>query len=134
MLKSFHYGESLPVTNFFNLVLFYNRGVAFSLFATWNGPVRWVLIIVGLIMVALIIGVLKQRSYERCLGLGLSLILGGALGNIFDRVMYGHVIDYLDFYFRNAHWPAFNLADTAICGGVFFMIVNEFCPRRFKKA
>jgi signal peptidase II len=123
------YGEAIRVTEFFNLVHFRNDGAAFSFLA---GSGHWSRI--GLILIALgfsvwIARVLRQPS-GRAEALGYSLILGGALGNVLDRILRGSVVDFLDVHWRDVHWPAFNLADVAIFAGVVCLIVSTLSQVR----
>jgi len=114
------------ITAFLNLVLVYNKGAAFSMFASapgWQTP----LLIAFALMAAVIVSVLILRNpQKRMLCLGLALILGGALGNVIDRLRFGHVVDFLDFHAMGWHWPAFNLADSAITLGAVLLILEGF--------
>ncbi|WP_432258129.1 signal peptidase II [Cupriavidus sp. TMH.W2] len=125
IVRSFTYGESRPVTRFFNLVLVYNKGAAFSFLADAGGWQRWFFTGLGLVVGAFIVWLLYRHTGQRMFCFAVSLILGGAVGNVIDRVVYGHVIDFLDFYVRNYHWPAFNVADCAITVGAVLLIVDE---------
>lgn len=125
------YGQSHPVTSFFNIVLAYNKGAAFSFLATQGGWQRYLFTGIAVAAVLLIIYLLKRHSGQRLFCWALALILGGAIGNLIDRVIYGHVIDFLDFYIGKWHWPAFNVADCAIVIGAVLFIVDEL--RRVNK-
>jgi signal peptidase II len=129
--KLFAYGESMAVTSFFNLVLVYNKGAAFSFLASETGWQRHVLTAVGIGAAVFIIYLLKRHAGQRMFCWALALILGGAVGNVVDRIAYGHVIDFLDVYVGRWHWPAFNIADSAICIGAILFILDEL--RRVKK-
>jgi signal peptidase II len=129
--RLFTYGESLPVTSFFNLVLVYNKGAAFSFLASETGWQRYLLTALGVGAAVFIIYLLSRHSGQRMFCWALALILGGAIGNVADRVMYGHVIDFLDVYAGRWHWPAFNVADSAICLGAVLFVLDEL--RRVKK-
>ncbi len=130
--KLFTYGESLSITSFFNLVLAYNKGAAFSFLAAESGWQRYLFTAIGVGAALLITYLLKQHAGQRLFCWALSLIMGGALGNVIDRLMYGHVIDFLDFHYKELyHFPAFNIADSAICIGAALFIVDEL--RRVKK-
>ncbi|NOV25221.1 lipoprotein signal peptidase [Cupriavidus necator] len=131
IVRSFSYGESRPVTGFFNLVLVYNKGAAFSFLADAGGWQRWFFTGLGVVVGAFIVWLLYRHTGQRLFCFAVSLILGGAVGNVIDRVVYGHVIDFLDFYVRNYHWPAFNVADCAITVGAVLLIVDEL--RRVRK-
>ena len=120
-----YYGQSIPLTGFFNLVHVWNTGAAFSFLADAGGWQRYFFIVITLgVSIALVVMLRKPRT--RTEALGYSLVLGGALGNGFDRVVRGYVVDYLDFYWRNWHWPAFNVADSGITLGVFLLVLNTF--------
>lgn len=129
--KLFAYGESLPVTSFFNLVLAYNKGAAFSFLAAESGWQRYFFTAVGVIAALVIVYMLQRHAGQRLFCSALALILGGALGNVIDRVLYGHVIDFLDLHFGGWHWPAFNIADSAIFIGAGLFILDEL--RRVSK-
>lgn len=126
MLEALAPGESRPVTGFFNLVLVYNKGAAFSFLATasgWQTPL-FAALAIG---VSAFIAVLLWRGPERrCFSAALALILGGALGNLWDRLQWGQVLDFLDFHAAGWHWPAFNVADSAITVGAVLLILDGF--------
>ena len=115
-------GEVVPLTLFFNLVLTYNTGAAFSFLSQASGWQRGFFIVVAAAASFLIVYLLRQHHQRRLFSLGLSLILGGAVGNLWDRIVLGHVVDFLDFYIRVYHWPAFNIADSAITCGAALLI------------
>lgn len=123
--RLFTYGESLPITSFFNLVLAHNKGAAFSFLATQGGWQRYFFAGIAVAAVVFIIYLLKRHAGQRLFCWALALILGGAIGNLIDRVLYGYVIDFLDFYVGKWHWPAFNVADMAIVGGAALFIIDE---------
>jgi signal peptidase II len=125
ILKLFHYGESRPVTGFFNLVLVYNKGAAFSFLAAESGWQRHLFTAIGIAAAIYIIYLLRKHAGQRMFCWALALILGGAVGNVIDRILYGHVIDFLDVFIGNWHWPAFNIADSAICVGAVLFVLDE---------
>lgn len=125
IVRSFSYGESRPVTGFFNLVLVYNKGAAFSFLADAGGWQRWFFTVLGLAVGAFIVWLLFRHTGQRLFCFAVSLVLGGAVGNVIDRIVYGHVVDFLDFHVRGYHWPAFNVADCAITVGAVLLIVDE---------
>jgi len=125
ILKLFHYGESRPVTGFFNLVLVYNKGAAFSFLAAESGWQRHLFTAIGIAAAIYIIYLLRKHAGQRMFCWALALILGGAIGNVIDRVVYGHVIDFLDVFVGSWHWPAFNIADSAICVGAVLFVLDE---------
>jgi signal peptidase II len=128
--KLFAYGESMTLTSFFNLVLVHNKGAAFSFLASETGWQRHVLTAVGIGAAVFILFLLKRHAGQRMFCWALALILGGALGNVLDRIMYGYVIDFLDVHAGGWHWPAFNVADSAICIGAVLFVLDEL--RRVK--
>ena len=118
-----------PVTGFFNLVLTWNRGMSFGLFnndATLNAAIFTVIaaVIVGGLLVWL------RRAQEPLIGIAIGLVIGGAIGNVVDRLWRGAVVDFLDFHLGDWHWFAFNLADAAICIGVGLMVIDSLLGRR----
>ena len=130
--RLFTYGETRPVTEFFNLVLVYNPGAAFSFLGDQGGWQRWFFIALSSVAVVFILTMLKRNPGQRLFCLALALILGGAIGNVIDRIAYGHVIDFLDFYWRGwGHFPAFNIADIGISIGAMLFILDEL--RRVNK-
>jgi len=130
IVRAFQQGDILPVIDgFFSLTLHYNPGVAFGMFADWAEPGR-TFILTGAKMFALGLCLfLLRKHYQHSLPgqIALALIIGGAIGNIIDRAHLGHVVDFLDFYVRDYHWPTFNIADSAICIGVVLLL---FVPER----
>jgi len=130
--RMFHLGEEKFITSFFNLVLAYNKGAAFSFLQHSGGWQRYFFTAIGLAAAVYIIILFKKHGGQRMFSWALSLILGGALGNVIDRLMYGHVVDFLDFHWDGlGHFPAFNLADSAICLGAALFILDEL--RRVNK-
>jgi signal peptidase II len=124
VLSRFAVGERIELTAFLNLVLVYNKGAAFSMFADasgWQTP----LLVAFALTAAVIVGYLIVKSpHKRLLCLGLALIMGGAVGNLIDRLRFGHVVDFLDFHALGWHWPAFNVADSAITVGAVLLILE----------
>ena len=129
MMATFRPGEERPYTSFFSLVLTFNAGAAFSLFADGDGWQRWFFAAVA-VAAALLIAWLLRRGGSALYCLGLALILGGALGNLHDRLALGKVVDFLLFHYERWAWPAFNVADSAITIGAALLIVDSFRPRR----
>ena len=127
----FSYGESMPViSGFFNLVLVYNSGAAFSFLSGESGWQRWFFIGITVGAVVLIMWMIQRHRNDRLFCWGLTLILGGAVGNLIDRIHLGHVIDFLDFVFGGWHFWAFNVADSAISVGAALLILDSFRPRK----
>lgn len=125
---SFDYGQVREVTGFFNLVLTHNKGAAFSFLASAAGWQRGFFIAVALIAIVVISVLLARHAGERLFCLSLALILGGAIGNVLDRIVLGYVVDFLDFHLAGWHWPAFNLADSAITVGAALLVLDSFRP------
>ncbi|OGS95630.1 MAG: signal peptidase II [Gallionellales bacterium RBG_16_56_9] len=123
--RLFAYGESHPVASFFNLVLVHNKGAAFSFLAEGAGWQRYFFTGIGIAAAVFILYLLRKNPGQRLFCSALALILGGAIGNVIDRIAYGHVIDFLDFHLAGWHWPAFNLADSAISVGAVLFILDE---------
>ncbi len=139
ILGSFQLGDSHTVTSFFNIVRVHNAGAAFSFLAGASGWQRWFFVGLGLVATVFIVWTLKQHGGQRLFSLALSLVLGGALGNVIDRLLHGHVIDFLQFHwnwlaplFAGGYFPSFNIADSAITVGATLLIVDEL--RRVRKA
>ena len=116
------------ITGFLNLVLVYNKGAAFSMLADAPGWQTPVLIAFALAASAIVGTLLVRNPHKRLFCLGLALILGGALGNLIDRLRFGQVVDFLDFHAMGWHWPAFNVADSAITVGAVLLILEGFIP------
>ncbi len=136
VLGSFNLYESKEVIpGLFNLVYVTNSGAAFSILADVNSPwTHYFFLGVGAVaVVGLTIAWFKMRAENRLYGIAFGLICGGAVGNLIDRLRFGSVIDFLDFYIKGYHWPAFNIADSAICAGAgLFLIVNILQARKLK--
>lgn len=121
----------VPVLPFFNLTLMYNTGAAFSFLANAGGWQRWFFLALSLIIsIILVIWLSRLKAGEGRLAAALALILGGAMGNLIDRALHGYVIDFLDFYYGQWHWPAFNLADSAITIGAVLLVVDSLLRAR----
>jgi signal peptidase II len=123
--KAFNLGEVRPVTAYFSLVLAHNRGAAFSMFDGGSGWQAHALTAVGIAACLFILYLLARHGSQRLFCFALALILGGALGNVVDRVLHGHVIDFLLFHYRQWEFPAFNVADSSITVGAAMLIVDE---------
>jgi signal peptidase II len=123
------------IDGFFNITYVQNTGVAFGIFSSVSLPAKSILLsaFAGLAVVLVITYSLRTPLQNRLLHTALALILGGALGNLYDRIAYGYVVDFLEFYIRNYHWPSFNIADSAISAGVVLLaieIMRNEVPRR----
>jgi signal peptidase II len=122
--------QIVAVTPFFNLLLVYNAGAAFSFLSDAAGWQRGFFIGIALIASAWIVYLLRRYPHQRRFALALSLVLAGAVGNVVDRMLHGAVIDFLDFHAYGYHWPAFNVADSAISCGAALLIWDALRPRR----
>lgn len=137
VLQHFQYGDSLHMTSFFNLVRAHNPGAAFSFLAGESGWQRWLFTVIGLGATGFILWQMHQHRGQRLINLAMALILGGALGNVIDRLQHGYVVDFLDFHWRflsglfpDGHFPSFNVADAAITGGAVCLILSELLRMR----
>jgi signal peptidase II len=131
MLHSFHLYEATKVTSFFNLTLTYNRGAAFSFLNSAGGWQSKLFGIVATVISLILLGwLLRLNKKQRWTGIAVAMVLGGALGNLSDRLTYGHVIDFIQLHVTHFYWPVFNVADSAICVGAFMLIFEALI---FKK-
>jgi len=121
----FVFGESMVVTGFFNLVLAHNTGAAFSFLSDAGGVQRWLFSAIAIVASVWIIWLLRKHQSEKLFSFALAFILGGALGNLIDRIAYGYVVDFLDFHWGAYHFAAFNLADSAITCGAALLILDS---------
>lgn len=128
----FVYGEGMAVTSFFNLVLAHNTGAAFSMLHDAGGWQRWMFSAIAVVAAGLIVWLLRKHRQQKLFCFALALILGGALGNLIDRVAYGYVVDFLDFYWDAYHFPAFNIADSAITCGAALMVWDSMINKQEK--
>ena len=119
-------GELYTVTPFFNLVLVYNTGAAFSFLAGAGGWQRWFFIGISTVVSFVILWMLRRHERDTLLSFALSLVLGGALGNLYDRVTLGKVVDFVQLHAAGYYWPAFNVADSAISVGVALLVWDSF--------
>ena len=124
--QAFQYGERLTVTSFFELVRFHNEGAAFSFLADAGGWQKWFFTAISTIAVIVITYLIKKNRAQKLFCWGLALVLGGAIGNLYDRLTLGYVVDFLSFHVNNWYWPAFNVADSAICVGVGLLLIDSF--------
>lgn len=118
-------GDSTTITNFFNVIRVHNSGAAFSFLAGASGWQRWFFTVLGFVAAGIILWMLKSHPGQKLFCFAMACILGGALGNVIDRIVYGYVIDFLDFHWRGMHFPAFNVADSAITVGAICLILDE---------
>ncbi|WP_350296000.1 signal peptidase II [Limnohabitans sp. Rim8] len=125
IIGTYQLGDSLPLSSFFNLVRVHNSGAAFSFLAQAGGWQRWFFTGLGSVAALLMIWMLTQHAGQRLFGFAIACVLGGAVGNVIDRVLYGYVVDFLDFHYAGIHFPAFNVADSAITLGAVCLILDE---------
>jgi len=126
----FNYGETLYVLGVFNLVLAHNTGAAFSFLSDAGGMQRWLFSIIAIVASVWIVWLLRRHGTQLLFALALSMILGGALGNLIDRIAYGYVVDFLQFHWDEHYFPAFNLADSAITCGAALLILESFIGKK----
>ena len=125
ILGYYQLGDSTYVTSFFNVVRVHNTGAAFSFLANSSGWQRWFFTGIGFIAAAVIIYMLRAHPGQKLFSFAMACILGGAVGNVIDRIVHGYVIDFLDFHWHTWHFPAFNVADSAISVGAACLILDE---------
>ncbi len=123
---AFSYGEHLTITSFFDLVRYHNEGAAFSFLASAGGWQKLFFSGVSIVAIAVITYLLRKHASQKLFCFGLALVLGGAIGNLYDRVTLGYVVDFLFFHYQTLYWPAFNVADSAICVGVGLLLLDSF--------
>jgi len=122
---SLHLYQSIPILPSLNLVLVHNSGAAFSFLSDAGGWQRWFFVVLAMgVSVVILIWIKRLKQEERRLAVALSLVLGGAIGNVWDRIAHGYVVDFIDVYYGEWHWPAFNVADSAICVGAALLILD----------
>ena len=126
ILDAFAYGDKRTVTSFFDLVRYHNEGAAFGFLNDAGGWQKWFFTAISVIAAIVITCLIKKHREQKLFCLGLALVLGGAIGNLYDRITLGYVVDFLNFHINNYYWPAFNLADSAICVGVVLLLWDSF--------
>lgn len=127
------YATPMSVIPMFNLTLLHNTGAAFSFLSDAGGWQRWFFVVLALIIsVVLFVWLQRLKPQEKWTAISLTLILGGAIGNVVDRTLYGYVIDFLDVYYNSWHWPAFNIADSAITVGAVILILEGVLKKEEK--
>ncbi len=132
ILNYFQYGDSRYVTSFFNLVRVHNTGAAFSFLAGASGWQRWFFTGLGVAAAIFIVWMLRSHGGQKLFAWALALILGGALGNVIDRLLHGYVVDFIQVHAMGRYFPSFNIADSAITIGAIFLILDEL--RRVRKS
>lgn len=133
ILARYQLGDSTTITGFFNIVRAHNTGAAFSLLADSSGWQRWLFTGIGVAAAGFILWLLRSHAGQRLFSFALAAILGGAVGNVVDRMMHGYVVDFLDFHLGGRHFPAFNIADMAISLGAACLILDELLRMRHNK-
>jgi signal peptidase II len=123
--KAFEFGEHFTVNTYFDLVRYHNEGAAFSFLANAGGWQKWFFTGISVVAAVVIIYLMIKNNAQKLFCVGLSLVLGGALGNLYDRVTLGYVVDFLFFHYQQFGWPAFNVADSAICVGVGLLLLDS---------
>ena len=126
VLANVQYGETIYVAPFWNWVLTFNRGAAFSFLADEGGWQRWFFTVLAIGVSAWIVFMLRTHAAQKLLSLALALIMGGALGNVIDRIRFGAVVDFVQWHAAGFYWPAFNVADSAITVGAVLMVWDQF--------
>ena len=130
ILDHYKLGDATYVTGFFNVVRVHNSGAAFSFLASAGGWQRWFFTGVGVTAAVFIVWMLKSHVGQKLFSFALACILGGAIGNVIDRTLHGYVVDFLDFHYAGWHFPAFNVADSAISIGAVCLILDEILRMR----
>jgi signal peptidase II len=125
ILGDFDFGESRRITSFFNIVRVHNTGAAFSFLAGASGWQRWFFIGLGFAATGFIVWLLRRHGGQRLFSWALALILGGALGNVIDRLLHGYVVDFIQLHYGRAYFPSFNVADSSITVGAGLLILDE---------
>ncbi len=133
IVGNYQLGDSTFVTNFFNVVRAHNTGAAFSFLAGAGGWQRWFFTTIGVVAAVFMVFMLKSHPGQKLFSFAIACILGGAIGNVIDRLLYGYVVDFLDFHWGSTHFPAFNIADSAISIGAACLILDELLRVRRAK-
>ena len=125
IVSTYQLGEGFSVSSFFNIVRVHNHGAAFSFLASEGGWQRWFFTGLGVVATVVMVWLLKKHAEQKLFCFAIACIMGGAVGNVADRVLYGYVVDFLDFYYAGIHFPAFNVADSGITLGAALLILDE---------
>ena len=125
IIGAFQLGDSHTVTSFFNIVRVHNTGAAFSFLAGAGGWQRWFFVVLGAVAALFIVWMLRNHGGQRMFSWALALILGGAVGNVIDRLLHGYVVDFIQVHYHGTAFPSFNVADSAISIGAFLLILDE---------
>jgi signal peptidase II len=132
ILGYYRLGDSTYVASFFNIVRAHNTGAAFSFLAAASGWQRWFFTVIGIAAAVFIVWMLRSHAGQKLFSFALACILGGAIGNVVDRLLHGYVVDFVQVHWRGWYFPAFNVADSAITVGAAFLILDEL--RRVRRA
>ncbi|MDZ4141057.1 MAG: signal peptidase II [Methylotenera sp.] len=124
--KAYQFGEKHEITAFFDLVRYHNEGSAFGFLNDAGGWQKWFFVAISLLAIVVISYLIKKHRTENLFCWGLALVLGGAIGNLYDRITLGYVVDFLNFHYETWYWPAFNVADSAISVGVVLLLLDSF--------
>ncbi len=130
ILGAYQLGDSTPVTSFFNIVRVHNPGAAFSFLASASGWQRWFFTALGIAAAIFIVWLLRSHHQQRLFAFSMSCLLGGAVGNVVDRLLHGYVVDFIQLHYAGWSFPAFNIADSAITAGAIGMILDELLRAR----
>ncbi|PCI18499.1 MAG: signal peptidase II [Piscirickettsiaceae bacterium] len=131
VVKHFELYESVQLLPSLNFTYVHNMGAAFSFLSSAGGWQRWFFVVIALIATTVLVIWLKRlKAEERWMAVTISIVLGGAIGNLYDRISYGYVIDFIDVYYGTYHWPVFNIADSAISVGVVMMLLDAFSDKK----
>ena len=125
ILGDFQLGDSRHVTSFFNVVRVHNTGAAFSFLAGAAGWQRWFFVVLGVVAAGFIVWMLRSHPAQKLFCFAVTMIMGGALGNVIDRLLHGYVVDFIQVHWRGSYFPSFNLADSAITLGAVLLIADE---------
>ena len=127
--------EKIPITSFFNITLAHNEGAAFSFLSDAGGWQRWFFIVLAIgVSIVLVVWLTRLAAHHIWTAVSVTLILGGAVGNVWDRIQYGYVVDFIQVYYDQWYWPAFNIADSAICVGAVMLLIESFRAQKDEKA
>lgn len=124
--KAFAFGDVKPINSFFDLVRYHNEGSAFGFLNDAGGWQKWFFAVISVVAIVVMSYLIKKHQSEKIFAWGLALVLGGAIGNLYDRITLGYVVDFLNVHYQNHYWPAFNVADSAIVGGVALLLLDSF--------